>query len=350
MNLANLWLIIDVVFWVGFFVLEGFDFGVGMLHAIIGKDDTERRICVNAIGPVWDGNEVWLIVAGAVIFAAFPLWYATMFSTLYLAVVALLLALIARGLSFEYARKSTSMRWRVTFRWCLTVGSALIPFLLGVALGDLLHGLPLNAEHVYTGSFWGLLTPFGLMTGATMVVLSLFMGAAFLGLRTTGALRARARRYETSLGLVAIAVVWGYVTWAHLGFHGGFLPSPIEVVAVLAIVAAAWTAAEGAEGWAFAAGAVAVAASVITLFVELYPNVMVSTTATANSITVASAASPSYSLRVMTVVAVVIFPVVLVYQAWSYRVFRHRLGADDTVPSDAAPPSDDTSRAAIPPS
>ena len=165
MTLGDLWYIVDVLFWVGFFVLEGFDFGVGMLHSFLGRTDSERRVLVNTIGPVWDGNEVWLIVAGAVIFAAFPSWYATMFSTFYLALVVLLLALMVRGVSFEYQRKFDDPRWRSTWRWALTIGSALIPLLVGVALGDLLHGLPINAAHQFTGNFFTLLTPFGLWTG-----------------------------------------------------------------------------------------------------------------------------------------------------------------------------------------
>ena len=183
-HLNNIWFVIIAIFWVGFFILEGFDFGVGMLHSFVGKDDVERRIVVNSIGPIWDGNEVWLVVAGAAIFAAFPSWYATMFSTFYLALVIVLLALIVRGVSFEYHRKIDNPRWRSTWRWSLTVGSLLIPLLLGTALGDMLHGLPINSSHNYTGSFWGLLVPYGLYTGVTLTVLCLFIGAAYLTLKT----------------------------------------------------------------------------------------------------------------------------------------------------------------------
>ena len=193
-TLGDFWFVIVAVFWVGFFVLEGFDFGVGMLHSFIGRTDVERRVLVNTIGPVWDGNEVWLIVAGAAIFAAFPGWYATLFSSLYLAVVILLAALMARGVSFEYQRKFDDPRWRSSWRWALTVGSALIPFLVGVALGDLLHGLPINSSHEFTGNFFDLLTPFGLWSGLTLLVLSLLMGATYLTLKTTGELHDRAQK------------------------------------------------------------------------------------------------------------------------------------------------------------
>src|SRR5215469_12069960 len=221
MTLAQFWFILIAVLWTGFFALEGFDLGVGMLHDIVGRDEAGRRTVVNTIGPLWDGNEVWLIVAGAAIFAAFPGWYATMFSALYLAVVLLLIALIARGLTFEYQRKFDDPRWRSFWRWGMTIGSAAIPFLIGVALGDLLHGLPINSQHEYTGSFWTLLTPFGLWTGLTLTVLSLLMGATYLTLKTTGDIHARAQRAASGIGAVAVIVSFGFFTWIHVGLSTG---------------------------------------------------------------------------------------------------------------------------------
>ena len=239
-NLGDLWFVIAAIFWVGFFVLEGFDFGVGMLHSFIGRDDLERRVLVNTIGPVWDGNEVWLIVAGAVIFAAFPGWYATMFSALYLALVVLLAALMARGVSFEYQRKFDDPRWRSAWRWALTIGSALIPLLLGVGLGDLLHGLPINSSHEFTGNFFDLLTPFGLWSGLTLLVLSLLMGATYLTLKTTGDLHERAQKASAAIGVVAIVVTFGFMTWIHVGLSTGFVPKPIEALGLMAVIGAAW--------------------------------------------------------------------------------------------------------------
>jgi cytochrome d ubiquinol oxidase subunit II len=324
-HLNNIWFVIIAIFWVGFFILEGFDFGVGMLHSFVGKDDVERRIVVNSIGPNWDGNEVWLIVAAAAIFAAFPSWYATMFSTLYLVMVIVLLALIVRGVSFEYHHKIDSARWRSTWKWSLTIGSALIPFLLGTALGDLLHGLPINSSHNYTGSFWGLLVPYGLYTGLTLTVLSLFLGAAYLALKTEGGLHERVTRLSGRLGWAAAVVTFGWLTWSHVGIGTGFVPNPIDALALIAIVGAAWSAESGLEGWAFAAGATAIGSVVGSIFFELFPRVMVSSTNAAYNLTVANSASNSYTLKVMTVVAVVIFPVVLLYQGWSLYVFRKRL-------------------------
>jgi cytochrome d ubiquinol oxidase subunit II len=227
-HLNTIWFVIIGVFFVGFFILEGFDFGVGMLHSFVGKDDVERRIVVNSIGPIWDGNEMWLVVAAAGIFAAFPSWYATMFSTLYLVMVIILLALILRGASFEFTRKIDNQRWRSAWRWSLTIGSALIPFLLGTALGDLLHGLPIDSSHNYTGSFWGLLLPFGLYTGLTITVLCLFVGAAYLTLKTEGALHHRVARLSGRFGWLAVVITFGWLTWLHVGLGSGFVPKPIR--------------------------------------------------------------------------------------------------------------------------
>jgi cytochrome d ubiquinol oxidase subunit II len=345
MTLGDLWFIIDAVFWVGFFMLEGFDFGVGMLHSFLGRNDLERRVLVNTIGPTWDGNEVWLIVAGAVIFAAFPAWYATMFSSLYLAMVLLLVALIVRGLSFEYQRKFDDPRWRSFWRWGLTIGSALIPFLVGVALGDLLHGLPINSHQQFTGNFLSLLTPFGLWTGLTLVVLSILVGSTFLMLKTTGELHSRAQKAASAIGLLAVLVTFGFMTWIHVGLGTGFVPQPLEAFALLAVIGAAWAARENAEGWAFLGAVLGIGGSVGSLFTELFPRVMISSTNTAYNLTIHTTASPTYSLRVMTVVAAIFVPAVLVYQAWSYRVFRHRLtlpkvGDDDVAVSrEAAQPT-----------
>src|SRR5580704_368157 len=197
-TLGEFWFVIAAIFWTGFFVLDGFDFGVGMLHSFIGRDDMQRRVLVNTIGPVWDGNEVWLIVAG--------------------------------GVSFEYQRKFDDPRWRASWRWALTVGSALIPFLIGVALGDLLHGLPINSSHDFTGNFFDLLTPFGMWTGFTLLVLSLLMGATYLTLKTTGEIHDRAQKASAGIGAVAIVVTFGFMTWIHVGLSTGFVPKPIEAL------------------------------------------------------------------------------------------------------------------------
>ncbi len=205
------------------------------------------------------------------------------------------------------------------------MSSALIPLLVGVALGDLLHGLPIDSAHEFTGNFFDLLTPFGLWSGLTLMVLSLLMGATYLTLKTTGELHERAQRVSAQVGLVAVLVTFGFMTWIHVGLSTGFVPKPIEALGMMAVIGAAWAAQAKAEGWAFTAAAVGVAGTVGSLFFELYPRVMISSTNAAYDLTIKNSASPPYSLKVMTVVAVVLFPVVLVYQSWGYHVFRRRL-------------------------
>jgi cytochrome bd ubiquinol oxidase subunit II len=318
MDLPTLWFIIVAVFWTGFFVLEGFDFGVGMLHTLVGRTEGERRVAINAIGPFWDGNEVWLIVAGAAIFAAFPGWYATMFSSLYLALLLVLLALMARGVSFEFRGKLEGARWRRAWTWATIVGSALIPFLLGVGLGDVVHGLPIGSDHEYTGNFIDLLTPYGLLVGATLLLLSLLHGAAFLGLKTVGDIRARAHAIALRVWWPAAVAVVALAVWT-----GGF----VIWIAAAALLAAIVCLRAQRDGWAFAATAAAMAASVAGLFVDLHPNVMVSSTSSAYSLTIAGTASGHYALTVMTVAAAIFTPLVLLYQGWTYHVFRGRLSA-----------------------
>jgi cytochrome d ubiquinol oxidase subunit II len=330
MQLHTIWFIIIAVFWVGFFVLEGFDFGVGALHLFIGRNDTERRVAINTIGPWWDGNEVWLIVAGASMFAAFPGWYATMFSALYLALVLLLVALFARGVSFEYRGKRESPRWRAGWSWALAVGSVLIPLLIGVALGDLLHGLPINAAHEFTGDFFDLLTGYGLMTGVTLLTLCLLHGATFLALRTTGEIRDRARAAGRTLGVVAIVLNVAWCIWTLVVIGGGTLPEPTQIFGVIAVISAQRLATSDNDGWAFVASGFAIAASIGQLFISLYPNVMVSSTRHTFNLTVNNVAAGHYSLVVMTVVAVLILPVVVLYQGWSFHVFRRRVGTPPT--------------------
>ena len=337
MHLHTLWFIILAVLWVGFFVLEGFDFGVGALHTIVGRTDTERRVAINTIGPWWDGNEVWLIVAGAGTFAAFPGWYATMFSALYLALLLVLAALIARGVAFEFKGKSEDPRWRTTWTWCMTIGSLLIPLLVGVGLGDLLVGLPIDSAHNYTGNFFELLTPFGLWTGLTLLSLCLLHGASFLKLRTTDQIRERASALARPLGWIATAFVLGFVIWT-LDLAGQTVPGPVGALAVIAVIAAARLASTDSDGWAFTASALAIAATVGTIFIDLYPNVMISSTDPAYNLTVNNAASGHYALVVMTIVTVLLLPVVLLYQGWSFHVFRHRVRTPPEPASPLTPP------------
>jgi cytochrome d ubiquinol oxidase subunit II len=327
MGFVVFWYILITILWTGFFILEGFDLGVGMLHGVVGRDDTGRRAVINTIGPLWDGNEVWLIVAGAAIFAAFPDWYATMFSGMYLAMVLLLGALIIRGVSFEYRGKSADKRWRSTWDWGLSIGSLLVPFVIGVALGDLLAGLPINSSHEYTGTFWDLFQPYAVITGITLVAICLMHGATFIAMKTTDEIRGRAWRTAKAVSPVTMLFVLAWISWTHVEAGGGAFLNLIELIGCIAVVAAVVEIWADHEGWAFSLSTVTIASCIVTLFVDLYPNVMISSTNPAYSLTVHNAASPGYTLKVMTVIAVVLLPVVLAYQSWTYYVFRRRVSA-----------------------
>jgi cytochrome bd ubiquinol oxidase subunit II len=331
-SLVPFWFIVIAVLWTGFFILEGFDFGVGMLHDLVGTDDAGRRAAINTIGPLWDGNEVWLIVAGAAMFAAFPGWYATMFSAYYLALVLLLASLIVRGLAFEHRGKRDDPRWRRTWDVGLTVGSLLAPLLTGVALGGLLHGLPINSAQNYTGTFWDLLQPYPLFTGITLVLVCALHGATFLSLKTTGGMHERSGQLARRIAPFTTAAVVGFAIWTHVIHTGTFFLNPIELLAILAALAALWLVYEHRDGWAFAATTLTIASCIVSLFTGLYPNVMVSSTSAADNLTVHNTASGAYSLKVMTVVVIVFLPVVLIYQAWTYYVFRRRVSKSDFAP------------------
>jgi cytochrome d ubiquinol oxidase subunit II len=323
--LIPFWFILITVLWLGFFVLEGFDFGVGILHGVLGRDEAGRRTAINSIGPLWDGNEVWLIVAVAAMFAAFPGWYATMLSGFYPVIVALIVALIARGLSFEYRGKRESRRWRRTWDALMTAGSLAAPFLIGLSLGDLLHGVPIGRNQEFAGSFGSLFPPYAIFAGLTLTAVCVLHGATFLALKTAGDVRARAGRLARAVAPAVALAVTAFAAWTHAIAGQGALLNPVELAAVVAAAAAAWLAADRREGWAFTATTVTMAASVLAIFVDLYPRVMVSTTRPGYDLTVHNTASGSYALGVMTVVAVVALPFVLGYQAWSYYVFRRRL-------------------------
>lgn len=335
MTLPTVWFVIVAFFWTGFFVLEGFDFGVGALHKVVGRTDTERRVAINSIGPFWDGNEVWLIVAGASMFAAFPNWYASWFSALYLALWLLLAALIVRGVSFEFRGKFAAPAWRRTWGWTLTVGSVLAPLLIGIGLGDLLAGLPIDAAGDFTGTFLDLLTPFGLVLGVTLLALSLLHGAAFLALRTTGAVLDRAQALLRRLCLPAAALVLVVAVWmVVLAAPGGWGILAVAIPAVAAVTATVSGLSGRPTGLTFGATAVTIGGVVAALFVCLYPTLLVSTTDPAWSLTVANSSSSPYSLQVMTIAAAVLVPIVLLYQGWTYWVFRRRVTAgpaDSTV-------------------
>jgi cytochrome d ubiquinol oxidase subunit II len=330
MHLTTVWFVLIAVLWTGYFVLEGFDFGVGILLPVLGDDDTDRRVLINTIGPVWDGNEVWLLTAGGATFAAFPEWYASLFSGFYLPLLLILLALIVRGVAFEFRGKVDSDRWRRNWDRAIFWGSLVPALLWGVAFANIVRGVPLDADHHFTGTLFTLLNPFGLLGGlATLGVFTLH-GAVFLALKTTGELRDRALRLIGLISLPVAVIAAGFLTWTQVSY-GRAEVWPVAFVAAAALLAGIVAARAGREGWAFLGTALATVFTVVMLFGNLWPNVLPSSTAAANSLTVHNAASSAYTLGVMTWVAVVFTPIVLAYQAWTYWVFRRRISRSDIV-------------------
>jgi cytochrome bd ubiquinol oxidase subunit II len=341
MDLQLFWFCLITVLWAGYFVLEGFDFGVGMLLPVLPRSEGERRTMFQTIGPVWDGNEVWLVVAGGATFAAFPAWYATMFSGFYIALLLVLVCLIVRVVSFEWRAKSESTRWRTFWTGANTVGSIGAALIWGVGLANLVHGVPLNGDGDYAGDFFDLFSPYTFVAGVTVVLLFAFHGATFLTLRTGGELCQRAAAAARRLSIPAAALgslflVWTVVVAIDRNDKDVFPPLLPALLGVAALVLAAVFSIAGRSGRSFTMTALGVIFLVATLFTSLYPRVMVSSPEFGNSLTVDGASSSHYALAVMTIVALVLTPVVLLYQGWTYYVFRHRLGLDTAEPQSGA--------------
>ena len=331
MDLQNLWFGLIVVLWSGYFLLEGFDFGVGMLLPFLPRDDDQRGAMFASIGPVWDGNEVWLVTAGGATFAAFPAWYATMFSGLYIALLAVLVFLIIRVISFEWRTKRESPGWRKAWLWANAVGSFGAALIWGVGLANLLYGTPINSSGDFDGSFWDLFNAYTVFAGVAVVSIFAFHGATYLTLRTQGDLLDRAGQAARRLSLVAAALgtvflIWTVVVAGDRNDKDVFPPVLPAVIGIAALILAVVFAHRRRQIWAFAMTGLGTIALVVTLFTSLFPRVMVSSTDFANSLTVSSAASAHYTLAVMSIVALIFVPLVLVYQGWTYHVFRERVG------------------------
>jgi cytochrome bd ubiquinol oxidase subunit II len=331
MDLATVWFLLVAAFWTAYFVLEGFDFGVGMLIGPLPRDERERRMMLQTIGPMWDGNEVWLVVVGAATFAAFPIWYATMFSGFYLALLLLLVLLIVRAVGFEWRERRRHRRWLAFWRSSTVVTSVGAPFVWGVALANLVAGVPLDAEGHFAGDFVDLFSPFTVAAGIGVVGLFAFHGATFLSIRTGGALGERAattaRRLSVPVLIAGIALMaWIVAMGVDRNDKDVFPPAIPAVLGAAALLAATALVRRRSAGWAFAMTAAATAALVATFFTSLYPRVLVSHPDFANSLTVDGAASQPYTLKVLTVVVVLLIPAFALYQAWAYYVLRGRLG------------------------
>ncbi|HEY5108035.1 MAG TPA: cytochrome d ubiquinol oxidase subunit II, partial [Acidimicrobiales bacterium] len=359
-GLEIFWFLIIAVLWVGYFVLEGFDFGVGMLLPVVGNDDLDRRVMVNTIGPVWDGNEVWLLVAGGATFAAFPNWYATLFSGFYLPLFLILAALIFRGVAFEFRSKRVMPQWRLAWDHAIFWGSLIPSLLWGVAFANILRGTPIGPHGTYLGSFFNLLNAYSLLGGVTTLLLFALHGSVFLCLKTTEGLKERAERTAKVLAPAATVALLGFLAWTYVNARNahdvGIVPPFVPILAVAAVAAVGWLLRERMEGWAFIANAVAMIGLVATIFLNLYPRVMVSSISPAFNLTIGNSASAPYTLKIMTVVALIFTPLVLVYQGWSYWVFRARVrrpgdpavpGATDGATTDGAPAEGPSTTAAV---
>jgi cytochrome d ubiquinol oxidase subunit II len=324
MDLPTLWFVILGFFFVGYFVLDGFDFGVGMSLPFLGRDDTDRRVLINTIGPVWDLNETWVIVAGAFLFAAFPEWYATLFSGFYLLMLLILLALIVRGVSFEYRHQRPEASWKRRFDLMIVVGSAVPAFVWGLVFANVVQGVPLDEGHDYTGTLLDLLNPYALLGGLTTLLLFFTHGVVFVTLKTEGDIRARARRLATRAGVATIVVAAAFLALTSL-MHGTLASVVLSVVAAVSLIGSFVANLRGREGRSFGLMAVTIALAVASLFAALFPGVMPASNDPANSLTIANASSSTYTLTIMSWVALVFVPLILGYQGFTYWIFRKRI-------------------------
>ncbi|TXS55933.1 cytochrome d ubiquinol oxidase subunit II [Streptomyces sp. t39] len=325
MELHNVWFVLIAVLWTGYLFLEGFDFGIGVLTKLLARDRAERRVLINTIGPVWDGNEVWLLTAGGATFAAFPDWYATLFSGFYLPLLLILVCLIVRGVAFEYRHKRDEERWQTNWEHAIFWTSLLPAVLWGVAFGNIVRGVAIDADKEFVGGLSDLLNPYALLGGAVTLALFTFHGAVFAALKTVGDIRVRAGRLAFRLGLAAAVPAAGFLLWTQVLRGDG--PSLVALaVAVAALLGAIGAIKAGREGWSFALSGVTIAAAVAMLFLALFPDVMPSTLNEEWSLTVTNASSSPYTLKIMTWLAVIATPLVLLYQGWTYWVFRKRIG------------------------
>jgi len=338
MDLNTIWFILIAVLYLGFFILEGFDFGVGILLPFLGRGETyqetdlKRRVIINTIGPFWDGNEVWLLTAGGATFAAFRLWYATMFSGFYLPLLILLLGLIIRGVAFEFRSKDINPSWRRIWDLSIFAGSLISALLLGVAFANLARGVPINADMNYVGGFFYLLNPYALLGGTTTVLVFALHGAIYLSLKTTEGMQERSQKIAWRLWFPALIslLLLLVATYTYTDFINrlGVNPGAIPITGIVAALLAGYFIRKLHMGWAFGMTVITIAASLVTFFLMLYPDLMISTIDPAYSLTIFNASSSPYTLRIMTFVAIILVPLVLLYQGWTYWVFRKRIKAE----------------------
>ncbi|MFB7242535.1 cytochrome d ubiquinol oxidase subunit II [Streptomyces populi] len=325
MELHDVWFVLIAVLWIGYFFLEGFDFGVGILTKLLARDRVEKRVLINTIGPVWDGNEVWLLTAGGATFAAFPEWYATLFSGFYLPLLIILVCLIVRGVAFEYRAKRSEEHWQRNWETAIFWTSLIPAFLWGVAFGNIVRGVKIDRNFEYVGNFWDLLNVYSILGGLVTLTLFTFHGAVFVGLKTVGDIRERSRKLALKVGLATAVLALVFLIWTQIDSGDGASLAAL-IVAVVALVGALAMVNGGREGWAFILSGITIVAAVAMLFLSLFPDVMPSSLSADWSLTVTNASSSQYTLKIMTWCAVIATPIVLLYQSWTYWVFRKRIG------------------------
>ena len=332
MELNVLWFILVGVLFAGFFILEGFDYGVGILLPFAGKNDTERRVILNTIGPFWDGNEVWLLTAGGAIFAAFPNWYATLFSGFYLAFFLILIGLIVRGVAIDFRSKVDSAAWRKTWDGLFFIGSLLPALLFGVAVSNFLTGVPIDANMEFVGNLFTLITPYTLLGGIVFVLVFAYHGALFLSLKSgVDSLTNRVKAYSVKIGVAMLAATVAWVIYGAL--ITGILNSVIAVIAValaaLSLIVSVVLQLKGRSGLAFVASILAILFVTVMVFATMFPNVLISTLNPLWNLPIYNACSSPYTLKIMTIVALTLVPIVLIYQGWSFWMFRKRVTKND---------------------
>ena len=327
--LPVVWFFLIAALWIGFFFLEGFDFGVGMLLPFLGKNDDERRAIINTIGPVWDANEVWLITAITAMFAVFPSWYATMFSGFYLAMFLIVVGLIVRGISFEYRSKDARPAWRNRFDWMIAAGSFLNSFLLGIVFSDLLGGVPIDQSMRYAGGPLSWITPYGLIGGFTMVSVFLLHGANFLTLKLEGELRDRARVAARSIyffaALMVLILAFTTYIFTDIATRIGIDPGPLPIASVAFLLITLYFIQRRLDGWAFVMTGLNIIFTQVAFFLLMFPRVMISSLNPAWSLTIYNASASAYSMAVMSVISLIFIPLTLAYEGWSYYIFRNRV-------------------------
>lgn len=333
MSLSDLWFLLIAVLFVGFFFLEGFDFGVGMSTRLIARDEHERRILINAIGPFWDANEVWLITAAGAMFAAFPHWYSTMFSGYYIMFTLILLALIARAAAFEFRGKADHAAWRKMWDWAVFIGSIVPPFLFGMIFASLVQGMPIDQHMEMSAGFGDIVNGYTIWGGLTVTGLCLLHGLTFAALRTTGQLRQQARTYAIRLLPIQAVLLLGLIAWT-VSASDLFAKRPViltaaAIISIASLILARRFLSKGREGWSFGMTGAAIILTFASLFIGLFPRVMISSIDSAFDLTAANASSSPYTLKAMTIIAVTLLPFVLAYQVWSYYVFRKRINEND---------------------